>query len=144
MIVQDWIPLGALNDVEAIAATQSTSELITTTLIGVIQILLLLGGVLFFIGKKYPVWAKIWLIIHPACIFIGALVAWWIPYLFGVGAEARVDRYNVIFGNTHAFLPVINGIVPNTLHTLFHLILFTCIVLTIYIFSSKPYEKSIP
>jgi len=73
-----------------------------------------MGGILFFIGKRYPILIKIWLIVHPLCIFLGAIMAWWVPYLFGIGAEERVERYNAMFGNTHAFLPVMNGIVPNT------------------------------
>jgi len=61
-------------------------------------------------------------------------MAWWIPYLFGIGAEERVAKYDEVLGNTHAFLPVMNGIVPNTLHTTFHFALFICILLTVYIF----------
>jgi hypothetical protein len=63
---------------------------------------------------------------------------WWIPYFFGYGAEERVDRYQQMFGDTHSFLPEINGIVPNTLHVIFHSLLLLCIILTIYIsFTTK-------
>ncbi len=134
MIVQDLVPLGVLNDVEAIASVESFNETIITTIIGVIQILLLLGGVLFFIGKRYPIWVKVWLIIHPSCILLGAIISWWIPYLFGTGTEEKIERFNHMFGDTHAFLPIMNGIVPNTLHTIFHLVLLICIILTGYIF----------
>src|SRR5690625_2794028 len=134
MIVQDLIPLGTLNDVKAIASLQSINETLVVTMIGVVQILLLMGGILFFIGKRYPILIRIWLIVHPSCIFLGAIMAWWVPYLFGIGAEERMERYNAMFGNTHAFLPVMNGIVPNTLHTTFHISLFVCIILTVYIF----------
>lgn len=134
MIVQDIVPLGPLNDIEAIAALNSFNETLVVTLIGVVQIILLLGGILFFLGKRYPVWARIWLIVHPSSILSGAIMAWWLPYLFGIGAEARVERYEMMFGSTHAFLPVMNGIVPNTLHTIFHATLLACIILTVYIF----------
>nr|WP_255723413.1 hypothetical protein [Sporosarcina sp. ACRSL] len=140
MIVQDWVPLGKLNDIQAIAAEKSTSELLFVTLSGVIQIALLMGLVLLFIGKRYPLWAKLWLLIHPACLFAGVLFAWWIPYLFGVGAEEKVDSYVRMFGDTHSFLPVMNGIVPNTLHTFFHVTLAICILLTIYIFCTNRRE----
>lgn len=134
MIMQDLVPLGALNDVEAIASVESLNEIIVTTLIGVIQILLILGGILLFMGKRYPLLVKIWLIIHPACILLGAIMSWWIPYFFGTSTEEKIERFNIMFGNTHSFLPVMNGIVPNTLHTLFHLMLLICIILTSYIF----------
>src|SRR5690625_4912682 len=133
MIVQDWVPLGSLNDIQAIADEQSFNGLLMVTMINVGQILLLLGIVIVFIGKKYPIWIKLWLIIHQLCIFVGVLIAWWIPYFFGYGAEQRVERYHRMFGDTHAFLPVMNGIVPNTLHTIFHIALLACIILTFYI-----------
>ncbi|RDW15751.1 hypothetical protein CWR48_18620 [Oceanobacillus arenosus] len=133
MLVQDWVPLGPLNDLEAIAAENSTSELIVVTLIGVVQILILMGLLLLFVGKRYPIWAKLWLIIHPSCIFAGALMSWWVPYFFGIGAEERAERYDTMFGDTHSFLPIMNGIAPNTLHSLFHAVLLICIILTIYI-----------
>ncbi|MFK4997462.1 hypothetical protein ACI2OX_07640 [Bacillus sp. N9] len=80
MIVQDWVPLGSLNDIQAISAARSFNELVIVTMIGVVQILLLMGLVLIFMGKRYPIWIKLWLIIHQACIFAGVLIDWWIPY----------------------------------------------------------------
>ncbi|MFD2211259.1 hypothetical protein ACFSMW_16245 [Virgibacillus halophilus] len=137
MIVQDLVPLGALNDVEAIASIESLNEIVVTTLIGVVQILLILGGILLFMGRRYPLLVKIWLIVHPACILLGAIMSWWIPYFFGTGTEEKIERFNIMFGNTHSFLPVMNGIVPNTIHTLFHLMLLICIILTSYIFLTR-------
>lgn len=133
MIVHDFIPLGPFNDVEAILNDRPLKELIFVTIVNAGQILLIIIGVLFFIGKKYPIIIKLWLIIHQSCIFIGALIAWWIPYIFGIGAEQRVERYQEMFGNTHSFLPIMNGIVPNTIYTIFHFTLLFCIILTIYI-----------
>ena len=133
MLVHDWIPLGSLNDIEAVAAENTKRELVMVTSIGAVQFLLLIIILLVFIGKTYPIWIKLWLMIHPSCIFIGAMLSWWIPYLFGFGAEEKLERYQMIFGNTHSFLPVMNGIVPNTLHTLFHLTLLLCIILATYI-----------
>lgn len=39
MIIQDWIPIGSLNDVEAILETNSFQYVLTTTIINVSQIL---------------------------------------------------------------------------------------------------------
>jgi hypothetical protein len=133
MVTHDWISFGSLNDIQAVKEVHTFNELVTVTMINGVQILILMGLVLIFIGKRYPIFVKLWLIIHPACIFVGALYAWWIPYFTGIGAEAKVERYQQMFGNTHSFLPVINGIVPNTLHVIFHSLLFTCILLAIYI-----------
>src|SRR5699024_1609839 len=114
MIVQDFVLMGVLNEVEAIASVESPNEIIVKTLIGVVQILLILGGILLFMGKRYPFLVKIWLIVHPTCILLGAIMSWWIPYFFGTATEEKIESFNIMFGNTHSFLPVMNGIVPNT------------------------------
>lgn len=133
MIIHDWVPLGPFNDIQAIRGENSVNELIIVTLINAIQILLLLGLLLIFIGKRYPIWIKLWLMIHQVCIFVGVFISWWIPYFYGYGAEQKAERYHQMFGDIHSFLPVMNGIVPNTIHVLFHITLLFCIILTIYI-----------
>lgn len=142
MIVHDWVPLGSLNDVQAISEVHSFRELVTVTLSGAVQFLLFICLVIMFMGKPYPAWVKLWLIIHQGCIFAGALIDWWIPYFFGYGAEQRAERYRQMFGNTHSFLPEMNGIVPNTLHIIFHTTLLLCIILTIYIALTDSRKKS--
>lgn len=133
MVIQDWVPLGSLNDVEAIADERPFNELLIVTSIGAGQILLLLFFVIIFLGKQTPIWIQLWLIIHQVFIFAGALIDWWIPYFFGYGAEERTEKYNKMFGETHHFLPLMNGIVPNTLHIIFHSTLFICIILSVYV-----------
>ena len=55
-------------------------------------------------------------------IFIlGMLRAWWIPYLVLPDTE-RAARYQIIFAGTHSFLPRRNGMAPDTLHSVFHLV----------------------
>ncbi|MBS4220984.1 hypothetical protein KHA96_22070 [Bacillus sp. FJAT-49711] len=133
MLLHDWVPLDPFNDVHAVSAETSIGRLIITSLINTGQMLVIMVILLSYMGKKYPIWAQLWLIIHQSCIFIGAMLSWWIPYFFGIGAADKVGRYTKMFGNTHSFLPVRNGIVPNTIHTIFHLTLFLCIALTIYL-----------
>jgi hypothetical protein len=48
----------------------------------------------------------------------GSLKAWWIPYLFRPDSKLA-ERYRVMHGGTHTFLPERNGISPNTLHVIF-------------------------
>jgi hypothetical protein len=138
MLVQDWVPLGTLNDVDAVSEVHSFKDLLTAMLINAGQIVLLIFIVRMFIGRRYPVWARLWLIIHQGFIFAGALMAWWIPYLFGIGAEEKVEPYSIMFGSTHTFLPEMNGLTPNTLHTCFHAVLLFCLLLTLYISFTGP------
>jgi hypothetical protein len=53
-------------------------------------------------------------------LFLGQIRAWWIPYLLRP-EPTRAARYQIMFGNTHSFLPSRNGMVPNTAHILLHL-----------------------
>ena len=139
MLSHDWIPLGPFNDIQGVRAENTTSGLIQMTIINALSISVVIVITLLFIGKRYPIWARLWLIIHLGSILYGAISAWWISYLFGAEPE-MIERYNIMFGNTHAFLPVMNGIVPNTIHVLFHVTLLMTWILSIYI-SFKKVEK---
>jgi hypothetical protein len=69
--------------------------------------------------------------------FYGLLRAWWVPYLL-VEDPLRAARYQARFAHTHAFLPTRNGIRPETLHVIFHLMfLATCVLLLILTFSGR-------
>jgi hypothetical protein len=116
----DWIPLGRLNDVRAVRSQDTSLRLIAVTLIQSVPFTFgLLFSVLNF-GRPYPHWLYMWLWISYGLIFVGQLRAWWIPYLFH-SEPARAARYQIMFGNTHRFLPLRNGLVPNTAHIMLHL-----------------------
>jgi hypothetical protein len=141
MLFHDWVPMGSLNDVEAVKAHQGVSQLVLVTAFNAAQIAVLMGLVLLYAGRRYPLWARLWLIIHQGFILYGAIKAWWLPYLFGIGAAERIESYHAMFGNTHAFLPMNNGIVPNTIHVLFHATLVLCLILTVYISLTQPKKQ---
>jgi hypothetical protein len=64
----------------------------------------------------------------------GMMRAWYWPYLFG-GDPARIERYQQRFANTHAFLPTIHGIRPDTLHVCFHAAYISaCVLLAVLTF----------
>jgi hypothetical protein len=116
----DWIPLGRFNDVTAVRSQDTSLRLIAVTLI---QSVPFTFGLLFSIlnfGRPYPHWLYMWLWISYGLIFVGQIRAWWIPYLFH-SEPARAARYQMMFGNTHRFLPIRNGLVPNTAHIMLHL-----------------------
>ncbi len=118
--LHDWLPLGRLNDIVAVRRADTLSRRIRITLIQSAPYTI---GLLYTIrsaGRPFPHWLYIYLWISYGLLFLGELEAWWIPYFFRVEPE-RAERYQALFGNTHAFLPKRNGIVPNTLHVLLHL-----------------------
>jgi hypothetical protein len=127
--IHDWVPLGSLNDVAAVRSQDTTARLVRITLIQSLPFTIGLVFSAIHFGDHYPGWLVDWLWISYGAIFVGQLRAWWVPYL--VRPEpARAARYQVMFGKTHSFLPVRNGIVPNTAHILLHVAtLATLIVL---------------
>jgi len=116
----DWIPLGTLNDVRAVRAANPGRKLLAATLISVVPFAIGLAASAVCFSRLYPNWLLWWLWISYALLFVGELQAWWVPYLFRSDSE-RVARYQVMFGETHAFLPVRNGIRLNTLHVILHI-----------------------
>jgi hypothetical protein len=118
--IHDWVPLGTLNDVVAVRAQDTTGRLIRVTLLQSVPYTIgLLFSVLSF-RRRFPDWLIWWLWISYGLLLLGQLRAWWIPYLF-VPEPDRVVRYQSMFGKTHTFLPLRNGIAPNTAHILLHL-----------------------
>jgi hypothetical protein len=119
LLLHDWIPLGRLNNLGAIRSQDSVGrQLFVTLLPGVPAAVCLIGSVRAF-GQAYPGWLTMTFWITYVLFLAGMLQAWWIPYLLVPNPE-RAARYQVIFADTHAFLPRRNGIVPDTLHTVFH------------------------
>jgi hypothetical protein len=118
--LHDWIPLGRLNDVTAVRSQDTMPRLVLVTLMQSVPFTIGLGFSLAYFGRPYPHWLYMWLWISYGLIFVGQIRAWWIPYLFRAEPE-RAARYQIMFGNTHHFLPMRNGLVPNTAHIMLHL-----------------------
>jgi hypothetical protein len=136
LLFHDWIPLGRLNNLAAIRSQDTLLRRVIVTLLPGVPA----GIGLFFsarhFGQTYPHWLEMWLWITYGLFFLGLLRAWWIPYLV-LPDPQRAARYQEIFANTHSFLPRRNGIVPDTLHTIFHLVTAaTLVVLLMMSFGS--------
>ena len=118
--VHDWVPLGSLNDVAAVRKADSLGRLVYITLLQSVPWTIGLAGSVWYFGQRYPGWLADWLWISYVILLLGQLRAWWLPYLLKPEPE-RAERYRMMFGKTHSFLPVRNGMVPNTAHILLHL-----------------------
>jgi hypothetical protein len=128
LLLHDFIPLGRLNNLAAIRGQDTLSHQLWVTLIPGVPSALGLFYSAHHIGQPYPFGLTLLLWITYITLAIGILQAWWIPYLL-IPNPARAARYQVIFRGTHTFLPQRNGIAPDTLHTLFHVILFATLFL---------------
>jgi hypothetical protein len=117
--IHDWVPLGRLNDVRAVQSQDTRQRLVRVTLVQSVPYTIgLIFSVLSY-RRPFPEWLEIWLAVSYGLLFAGQLRAWWIPYLIRPEPQ-RAARYRIMFGKTHSFLPVRNGLVPNTAHILLH------------------------
>jgi hypothetical protein len=127
LLLHDWVPLGRLNNLPAIHSPDSLSHRIFVTLLGGVPTAIGLFYSALYFNQHYPHWLVLYLWITYILFAVGLLRAWWIPYLILPDAR-RAERYRVLFSGTHTFLPIRNGLAPDTLHTLFHLNLIATLV----------------
>jgi cytochrome bd-type quinol oxidase subunit 2 len=117
--LHDWIPLGRLSNLDAVHAADTTAKLFFVTVLSTLPYAIGLAATVYYAAARFPNWLTWWLWISYVLGIYGLLRAWYWPYLFG-GDPDRIRRYQQRFANTHAFLPTIHGIRPDTLHVCFH------------------------
>jgi hypothetical protein len=127
LLFHDWIPLGRLSNLAAIRSEDSPGRRIFVTLLPAVPTALGLFLSARHFGQSYPDGLEMLLWITYGVLILGMLRAWWIPYLVLPDAQ-RAARYQIIFAGTHSFLPKRNGMAPDTLHTVFHLVTLATLV----------------
>ena len=128
--LHDWIPLSGLNNLKAVHSADPKSKLVRVTVLSTLPFAIGLVGSAYYSSTHFPMWL-VWLLwITYGGATYGVLRTWYVPYLL-VPEPARVARYQMTFANTHSFLPARNGIVPNTLHVVFHAVLIATVVLLV-------------
>ena len=138
LLFHDWVRLGRLNNLAAIRNQDTLQHRVFVTLLpGVPAAIGLFFSAKYF-GQSYPHWLEMLLWVTYGVLLLGMLRAWWIPYLVLPDKE-RAARYQIIFANTHTFLPRRNGMAPDTLHTLFHLVTMATVLL-----SKPPAASTLP
>ncbi len=115
----DWVPLGRLNDVKSVRSTDGAGRLILVTALSALPFAFGLVESLLH-ASRFPGWLMIFLWVSYAVATYGLLRTWWAPYLL-FEEPSRAARYQAMNGATHAFLPIRNGLRPNTLHVTVHL-----------------------
>jgi hypothetical protein len=127
LALHDWIPMGRLNDVRAVREENSGAKLLIGTVITTSLFVPPLIEGLRHVHGPWPGWVWVWLWAAYGLLFLGEIQAWWWPYFMGT-SEKTVERYRVMFGSTHAFLPARRGILINTLHFVLHVLTLTTLV----------------
>jgi hypothetical protein len=117
--LHDWIPLGRLNDLKAVRAAEPLGRLIAVTILSTLPFAIGAGESVVH-SAGFPGWLNTFLWVSYGVAAYGLLRTWWAPYLLFEEPE-RAARYQTMHGQTHAFLPMRNGMRPNTLHVTVHL-----------------------
>jgi hypothetical protein len=126
--LHDWLPLGSLNNLAGIHAVDTRMQLLRTTVLSTLPFAVGLAGSIYYSTTHFPGWLMWFLWIAYGLGLYGMLRAWYLPYLV-YSDPVRAARYRERFAGTHAFLPMRNGIRPDTLHVTFHVVLIVLIVL---------------
>ena len=117
--LHDWVPLGRFNDVSAVRANEPTGKLIAVTVLSTAPFAFGLAESIAH-NAGFPDWLMIYLWASYGVATYGLLRSWWVPYLLSEEPK-RAAHYQAMHGRTHSFLPVRNGMRPNTLHVTVHL-----------------------
>jgi hypothetical protein len=126
--LHDVVPLGRLNNLVGVRAVDTRGRFLATTVLSTLPFLIGLVASVVYARRGFPGWVMWWLWISYGFAAYGALRAWWIPYLL-IEDPARIERYRTRFAGTHAFLPEHNGIRPDTLHVVLHIVLVAILIL---------------
>ncbi len=145
LLLHDWVKIGPFTDPTGFGDENTLGEALFQTVVNTLPILIGFILTLVYAGKRFPLAAKMYIcILYPIYLF-GEFQAWWLPYFFGKALgrdfDALVARYDVMFGNTHTFLPPMNGIVVNTAHVFLHLSTLFVFLLFLYMFKSFSNRK---
>ena len=89
LALHDWIPLGRLNDIEAVRAENPGVTLFRTTAWSTLPFAFGVAASAYFLHRHWPDWLLVWLRVSYAILLLGELRAWWFP-LSGRGG-ARSD-----------------------------------------------------
>src|SRR5271168_20816 len=119
LALHDWVPLGRLSNLEAVRASDAPGRLLVVTAVSMLPF-----GAVFVVSCEYwtapwPMWLQTWLVFTYSAAVVGAIIAWWGPYLLWRSPE-RAERYQTRFAGTLKFLPQRHGIAPDVLHVAFH------------------------
>lgn len=126
--LHDWVRLGTLNNLAAVRQSDPTGKLLAVTAVSTLPFAVGCAASAYYARTGFPGWLMWWLWISYGVATFGMLRTWWIPYLL-VEEPARVARYQERFAGTQAFLPIHNGIRPDTLHCILHGVILAILVL---------------
>ncbi len=133
MILHDWISIPPLNNIAELKGVDSDAQRLWGSMMnGFFVLVPLILTLLYYKSPFIPAWAMVTIISFYLGLTIGTIMSWWVPYF--LGSSAKLKQAFKKFQPTHHFLPARgDNIIPNTLHVILHLQVWTCLVFAIII-----------
>lgn len=129
LALHDLIHFPPFTNIKDLKAAESESRRFTDVAINGLCGLIPLALVVWY-GSNQPAWSLRTIKGFYGLLLMGALLSWWVPYLFGSPAEHRKAFEK--FKNTHNFLPARGeNVVPNTFHVIMHIMMLVCFILSL-------------
>ena len=131
MMFHDWIPVSPFNDISALKKVESNAKRFLGSLINTLIVIIPLFLTVYYDHHSFiPFSIMLNITAFYFFLTIGTIFSWWVPYFFGSSKKHKqlFSRYK----NTHHFLPARGDhVVPNTLHVVLHLLVWSCLIFSI-------------
>lgn len=125
MLLQDWFPFAPFNHIEAFDLSY---RLIGSIINGSFVFIPLLITLINYHEETMSLAANISLVAFYFTLTIGTVFSWWVPYFLG-GFKSQKQQVS----QAQFFPNSAENIIPNTLHTILHLQIWSCLALSIYL-----------
>lgn len=130
MALHDWIHFPPLTDIRELEKHSSKTGRLINSIIFAILILIPLFLTWFY--RTNFLWVLITIVSIYGILSLGTIVAWWMPYFFGSSEKHKADFAE--YAHTHHFLPRRgDNVIPNTLHVILHIQIWTCLIISLYL-----------
>ncbi len=131
MTFHDWVHLLPLTDIRALEKhSTKKGRLINSIIFALLMLIPLL--LTWRYQNNFSLWILITIIGFYGLLTLGTLLSWWGTYFFGSSEKHKADFAE--YKNTHHFLPARgDNVIPNTLHVIMHLQIWTCFGISLYL-----------
>jgi len=132
MLFHDWVSIRPFNDLETMKKVDSNYfRAMGSTINGGFVLIPLILTLKFYGNPTIPLYINLSVFLFYLGLTIGTILSWWVPYFFGSSPQHK-QRF-AKFKNTHHFLPQRgDNVIPNTLHVILHLQVWTCCAIAGY------------
>ena len=129
MLVHDVVPLGRWNNLGQ-RVPRPVGVVVRHTVLNTVTGLVPTVLAWRSLGAHGFATARLVILVVVCMLLLGAFSSWWLPWMRGTGPE-RTRELAAMTDGTLSFVPERNGIMPNAIHSVIHLLALASFVLVI-------------